>query len=59
MKDYQLERESELRIEVASSPVSVLVSINIELYIHSTCIYNPWYSYCTVLYYDLAYLWNC
>lgn len=28
MKDYQLERESELRIEVSNSPVSVLVGIN-------------------------------
>ena len=29
MKDYQLERESELRVEVSnSSPVSVMVSID-------------------------------
>ena len=32
MKDYQLERESELRVEVSSSPVSVMVSIEQQLY---------------------------
>ena len=29
MKDYQLERESELRVEVSNNPVSVMVSIKI------------------------------
>jgi len=29
VKDYKLERESELRLEVSNCPVSVLVSISI------------------------------